>query len=97
MCAATPTTPVVVTLPLTALSSPTTMVPVPEADVFTGGTSWAPLSATLTCWLHDGPGHATRTAAAATAPRATAAMRLRRFMDLPPSGGLWDSLIVGFL
>src|SRR5215831_2143637 len=48
MCAAVPATPDVVTLPLTDLSSPTVIVPVPEALVVTAGTSWLPLSATLT-------------------------------------------------
>jgi hypothetical protein len=48
MCAAVPSTPDVVTLPLTDLFAATVIVPFPEADVFTGGTSCAPLSVTLT-------------------------------------------------
>ena len=47
ICAAVATTPVVVTLPLTDLSSFTVIVPLPDAEVLTGGTSSAPLSVTL--------------------------------------------------
>src|SRR5713101_8971766 len=39
--------PDVVTVPLTDLSISTVMVPLPVAAVFTGGTSWAPLSTTF--------------------------------------------------
>jgi hypothetical protein len=38
---------VVEILPLTDLSDEITMVPLPDADVFTGGTSWSPLRLTL--------------------------------------------------
>src|SRR5207244_2669838 len=50
MCAALPSTPVVVTLPLTDLSAPTVIVPLPVALVFTGGTSLSPDRVTLTVW-----------------------------------------------
>jgi hypothetical protein len=39
--------PVVVTLPLTDLSAPTVIVPVPAPALVTGGTSWAPDMFTL--------------------------------------------------
>src|SRR5690349_20004745 len=48
MCAAVPSTPVVVILPLTDLSDETLKVPVPDAVVLTGGTSSSPVSLTLT-------------------------------------------------
>jgi hypothetical protein len=47
MCAAAAVIPVVVTLPLTDLSSFTVIVPLPDAEVLTGGTSSSPLSVTL--------------------------------------------------
>src|SRR5688572_16131536 len=47
MCAMVPTTPSVLTLPLTVLSSFTVIVPLPEDLVVTGGTSSEPLSFTL--------------------------------------------------
>src|SRR6266849_2389283 len=47
MCAPMPLTAEVVMLPLTDLSLFTVMVPLPEAEVATGGTSWPPLSVTL--------------------------------------------------
>jgi hypothetical protein len=37
----------VVMLPLMDLSVPTVIVPLPDADVFTGGTSWVPFSMTF--------------------------------------------------
>jgi hypothetical protein len=40
--------PVVVTLPLTVLSAATVMLPAPEAEVFTAGTSSSPLNFSLT-------------------------------------------------
>src|SRR3990172_7939834 len=46
MWAAVAATPVVVMLPLTDLSGPTVMVPFPDAEVVTGGTSCLPLSMT---------------------------------------------------
>src|SRR6185436_6075351 len=48
MCAAVPSTPVVVILPLTDLSDEILKVPVPDAVVLTGGTSSSPVSLTLT-------------------------------------------------
>src|SRR4051812_19026619 len=48
MCAATALIPVVVTPPLTDLSSLMVIVPLPEADVVTGGTSCSPVSLTET-------------------------------------------------
>src|ERR1700674_285702 len=47
MCTALPSTPVVVTLPLTDLSAGTAIVPLPEAAVLTAGTSLLPLRLTL--------------------------------------------------
>jgi hypothetical protein len=38
--------PVVITPPLTVLSSLIVIVPLAEADVVTGGTSWSPLNFT---------------------------------------------------
>lgn len=79
-------TPVVVTLPLTALSGATVMVPLPEAEVVTGGTSWLPLSAILTAWLQDAPGYpAIKIAAAPTIPnRVCLTIRFCRFIGIPP-------------
>ncbi len=51
MCAMVPSTPVVVTLPLTVPSAFTRMVPLPLPVALTGGTSSAPLSLTLTAPL----------------------------------------------
>ena len=48
MCAIVPLTPVVVTLPLTVLSSLIMIVPLPAAALCTGGTSWLPLRLTCT-------------------------------------------------
>src|SRR5262249_11191742 len=48
MWAAVPLTPVVVILPLIDWSAATVIVPLPVALVVTGGTSWLPLSVTLT-------------------------------------------------
>jgi hypothetical protein len=42
-----PAIPEVVTLPLTDLSAPTTMLPLPDAEVVTAGTSCAPLNVTF--------------------------------------------------
>jgi len=53
MCAAVAVTPVVVTLPLTDLSSFTVIVPLPDAEVLTGGTSSSPLSVTLLALKKD--------------------------------------------
>jgi hypothetical protein len=39
--------PVVVTLPLTDLSDEITMLPLPDAAVLTGGTSWSPVNLSL--------------------------------------------------
>src|SRR5207245_10474186 len=50
MCAAVPSTPVVLILPLTDLSAPTVIVPLPVALVFTGGTTLSPDRATLIVW-----------------------------------------------
>src|SRR5262245_15277019 len=47
MCAAVPTTPEVLTLPLTVWSSLMVIGPLPAASVLTGGTSSAPASFTL--------------------------------------------------
>src|SRR5262245_37894141 len=47
MWAACPSRPVVLTLPLSILSSPALILPEPDAEVVTGGTSWFPLSVTL--------------------------------------------------
>src|SRR5712691_11537755 len=55
MCAAMPLRPFVVTLPLTEWSSFTVIVPPPEAEVLTGGTSSAPLSVTLLPLLNQPP------------------------------------------
>src|SRR5580765_6732572 len=68
MCAIVPVTPVVVTLPVTVLSSPIEIVPLPAPDEVTGGTSWPPLNMTLTssAWAENGY-QVTSTAA----PRAT--------------------------
>src|SRR5437879_6475289 len=57
MWAAVPTTPVVVTDPLTDLSAPTVIVLVPLAEVLTGGTSWLPASMTPPLPLDDVPAH----------------------------------------
>src|SRR4029450_7897713 len=51
MCAIVPSTPVVLTLPSTAPSELTRMVPSPVPEVWTGGTSSAPESFTLTAPL----------------------------------------------
>src|SRR5215467_9329393 len=48
MWAAVPLIPVVVILPLIDWSAATVIVPLPVALVVTGGTSWPPLSTTLT-------------------------------------------------
>src|SRR5262249_42877337 len=48
MWAAVPLTPVVLMLPLIDWSAATVIVPLPVALVVTGGTSWPPLSVTLT-------------------------------------------------
>src|SRR5438445_10863266 len=50
MCAAVPSTPVVVILPPTDLSAPTVIVPLPVALVFTGGTTLSPDRTTLIVW-----------------------------------------------
>src|SRR6267378_8201538 len=55
MCAAVPFRPFVVTLPLTVWSSFTEILPSPEAEVLTGGTSSAPLSVTLLPLLNQPP------------------------------------------
>src|SRR6186713_265286 len=65
MWAATPTTPEVVTLPLTDLSAPTVIVPKPLAAVVTGGTSWAPLKVTWVLLVPDVPAQPAKTSAAA--------------------------------
>src|SRR5438045_6495508 len=49
MWAIVPARPVASTLPLTAPSGATVMVPAPVADVLTGGTSWSPLSFRAPC------------------------------------------------
>src|SRR5437899_7297407 len=100
MCAALPSTPVVVILPLTDLSAPTVIVPFPVALVFTGGTSLSPDRVTLTVWLFAAPSLlavpslfpieaqpvATRSAAATAAARDGLNVRSRVFMGLPPLG-----------
>src|ERR1041384_870443 len=48
MCAAVPSRPVVVILPLTDLSDEMLKLPAPDAVVLTGGTSSSPVSLTLT-------------------------------------------------
>src|SRR4030095_5961299 len=68
MCAIVPVTPVVVTLPVTLLSSPIEIVPLPEPDEVTGGTSWPPLNMTLTSSAWAENGYQVRSTAA---PRAT--------------------------
>src|SRR4026209_868340 len=65
MWAATPTTPEVVTLPLTDLSAPNVIVPKPGAAVVTGGTSWAPLKLTWVLLVPDVPAQPAKTSAAA--------------------------------
>jgi hypothetical protein len=50
-----PLRPFVVTLPLTEWSSFTVIVPPPEAEVLTGGTSSVPLSVTLLPLLNQPP------------------------------------------
>src|SRR6478735_5611934 len=67
--AAVPATPVELTLPETDPSSATVMVPLPAADVVTGGTSLAPDSATLTSAASAEP--------AANPPTNMAAARMR--------------------
>src|SRR6266403_1541297 len=47
MCAMVPSMDFVLTVPLTDLSAATVMVPVPEADVVTGGVSCAPVKSTF--------------------------------------------------
>src|SRR5262245_39134189 len=93
MCAAVPATPVVVTLPLTDLSAPTVMVPLPVAEVVTGGTSWLPLSTTFTSWLQDIPGHPAMSTATApmTAHKPDLAVRFSRVIDVAsvPVGATW--------
>src|SRR5438105_12709496 len=100
MCAAVPSTPVVVILPLTDLSAPTVIVPLPVALVFTGGTSLSPDRVTLTVWPFpavslfavpslfpiEAQPVATRSAAATAAARDGLNVRGRVFMGLPPLG-----------
>src|SRR5260221_8087336 len=66
ICAAVPAMPEVVTLPLTDLSEPTIMVPLPDAEVVTGGTSCAPLNVTFVPDISAAPANA-KTAAATIA------------------------------
>src|SRR5438132_11261928 len=100
MCAAVPSTPVVLILPLTDLSAPTVIVPLPVALVFTGGTTLSPDRATLIVWpfpaaaLFAAPSlfsveaqpAATRSTAATAAARDGLNIRSRVFMGLPPLG-----------
>jgi hypothetical protein len=48
MCAIVPSMPAVLMVPLTDLSAVIVIVPVPDAEVVTGGISSAPVSLTLT-------------------------------------------------
>ncbi|MGB7542254.1 MAG: hypothetical protein WBM28_09595, partial [Burkholderiales bacterium] len=75
-----------VTLPLTDLSAPTVIVPTPEADVVTGGTSSAPLSVTFTPPPEDIPAHpASRMAAALMPTQKTRPIACRFAFILSPS------------
>jgi hypothetical protein len=55
------------TLPLTDLSAPIEMVPIPEADVVTGGVSSVPVKFTFTSTANADPLNAMKAAAAASA------------------------------
>src|SRR5688572_16341010 len=92
MCAMVPCTPVVVTLPLTEPSSATRMLPEPDPEALTGGTSSAPLSLTLMALL---PGIqlgmlseyvAQEASASAVMPAAAILVRVFLVMGDPP---LW--------
>src|SRR5579862_5709140 len=66
MCAMVPAMPVVVTLPLTDPSAPTMMLPLPLAEVVTGGTSWSPARDNWPCPAAK-PAYASATPAAMAA------------------------------
>jgi hypothetical protein len=89
MCAAVASMPVVLILPLTDLSDETTIVPLPDAAVLTGGTSWSPLSVTLIPSLVpavvvEQPAE-TINAMAKTAANDGQNFKCTVFIDLPPS------------
>src|SRR6202022_2708286 len=67
MCATVPSMPEVLMVPETDLSAAIVMVPVPDADVVTGGVSSAPLNFTFISTAKTDPLIATRTVAAASA------------------------------
>src|SRR5450631_2020194 len=69
MCATVASMPAVLMVPLTDLSTPIERVPVPEADVVTGGVSSAPVKFTFTSTAKADPLNAMM-AAAATSARA---------------------------
>src|SRR5271166_1376614 len=67
MCAIVPSMPVVLIMPLTDLSAAILKVPVPDADVVTGGVSSVPVKCTLTSPASANPLLANSAAAAITA------------------------------
>src|SRR5450631_983655 len=69
MCATVASMPAVLMVPLTDLSAAIEMVPVPEADVVTGGVSSVPVNFTFTSTANADPLNAMK-AAAATSARA---------------------------
>src|ERR1700677_3665722 len=67
MCATVPSMPVVLMVPLTDLSAAIVMVPLPDADVTTGGVSSAPVKVTFKSTAKLDPLNAMRAAAATRA------------------------------
>src|SRR6266850_735226 len=87
MCAIVPVTPVVITLPATVLSSPIEIVPLPEPDELTGGTSWPPLNMTLTSSAWAENGHQVTSTAAPTATTTSERLAVREIAFIVFSTG----------
>src|SRR6266508_3037233 len=99
MCAAVAVIPVVVTLPLTDLSAPTVIEPLPDAPLFTGGTSSSPdnvrtlsgVTATLSCV----PNVPNKTMRAALMTSTTALNVLIAFSCIGPARGTGTLILQG--